>query len=199
VIRNQKKRAEVSVDEKKKAAEKLVLDKQRVAARAEALDGSDRQKEIQKLQAVLRREQLSMKEIASDGHCMYRAVSDQMTQLGDTSAATKGAHMELRRVAANYMRRHSADFMPFLSVAEGKAPEETFAAHCSSVETTAVWGGQLELRALAQALRRPIVVYSADAPVLRMGEAFEGQPLRVTFHRHYYALGEHYNSVVPRR
>lgn len=190
--RSQRRRA-------KKEAEKLELDKQRAVERTEAADHSDRKIEIVKLQTLLRREQLSMKEIASDGHCLYRAVSDQLTQLGDTKAATKGAHLELRRVAANYMRRHAADFLPFLPVADGQAPKEVFAAHCDSVETTADWGGQLELRALAQALRRPILVYSADAPVVRMGETYQGQALRVTFHLYYYALGEHYNSVVPLR
>jgi hypothetical protein len=33
-----------------------------------------------------------------------------------------------------------------------------------------------------------------------MGEQFEAEgrtPVRVSFHQHYYALGEHYNSVVP--
>jgi hypothetical protein len=72
-------------------------------------------------------------------------------------------------------------------------------------------------------LQVPIVVHSADAPELKMGEEFERDPLQLTyvaadpllfvcslslvhappyattigrFHRHYYALGEHYNSVV---
>lgn len=71
----------------------------------------------------------------------------------------------------------------------------------------------------------PIVVHSADAPELKMGEEFQRDPLQLTyvefrpiippptfrlahsvwcavppvvhrFHRHYYALGEHYNSVA---
>ena len=84
-------------------------------------------------------------------------------------------------------------------------------------------GGQLEIQALSRALQQSIVVYSADSPVLSMGpedqghereevgaragtgvEAEEGDagrrrrpPLRVSYHKHYYALGAHYNSVVP--
>jgi OTU domain-containing protein 6 len=46
-------------------------------------------------------------------------------------------------------------------------------------------------------------VYSATAPVLKMGEEFSEPggagggtgPLRLSYHKHYYALGEHYNSI----
>ena len=51
-----------------------------------------------------------------------------------------------------------------------------------------------ELRALARVLERPVWVHSRDAPLLKMGEA-GGVPLVVTYHRDYYALGEHYNST----
>jgi OTU domain-containing protein 6 len=69
---------------------------------------------------------------------------------------------------------------------------------------TACWGGQIEIQALSEALKTPIEVYAADQDVLTMGELYGGalgnglQPLRVTYHRHYYTLGEHYNSVVVR-
>ena len=59
-------------------------------------------------------------------------------------------------------------------------------------------GGQPELLALARALDRPIVVYSRDSAPLRMGES-DGEELVVTYHRDYYALGEHYNSTEPLR
>ena len=73
------------------------------------------------------------------------------------------------------------------------------------MEETACWGGQIEIQALSDALRTPVEVYAAGQPVLTMGEAYGGgvsgveglQPLRVSYHRKYYTLGEHYNSVVP--
>ena len=58
---------------------------------------------------------------------------------------------------------------------------------------------QLELRALTEVTKRPIQVFSASAPVTEMGAQFAGNdatPLRVSYHEQYYALGEHYNSVV---
>lgn len=67
------------------------------------------------------------------------------------------------------------------------------------VEATASWGGQLELGALAQALKKHIVVYSASGPDVEMGKEYvsENLILRISFHRHAFGLGEHYNSVVP--
>ena len=75
-----------------------------------------------------------------------------------------------------------------------------------------VWGGHPELRALATALLTPIIVHEAGAPPLviapitdehlRSGIQASGPAsstsagLQLSFHRHYYALGEHYNSVV---
>ena len=83
------------------------------------------------------------------------------------------------------------------------------AGRVEALEATAMWGGQLEVRALSCALGVPIDVYTADAPCLRMGcesACDEGhaaaaawaaaRPIRISFHRKYFTLGEHYNAVV---
>ena len=66
-------------------------------------------------------------------------------------------------------------------------------------EDKAEWGGEVEIRAMSARLGRRIFVYDAEAPLLRMGEdspeAMARPPLRLAYHRHYFALGEHYNSV----
>jgi OTU domain-containing protein 6 len=68
------------------------------------------------------------------------------------------------------------------------------------VESTAAWGGQLELQALATGLRVPIEVFTANAPSVTMGESYfgenDGVKLRVCHHRHAFGLGEHYNSAA---
>ena len=58
-------------------------------------------------------------------------------------------------------------------------------------------GGHLELQAISTALDVCIEVYSAENPVLKIGEEKEGAPLRLSYHLHAYGLGEHYNSVRP--
>lgn len=66
------------------------------------------------------------------------------------------------------------------------------------MKSTAAWGGQVELQALTHLLKAAIRVYSADAPPVLMGdEAPEAQILHLSYHKHEYTLGEHYNSVVP--
>ena len=58
--------------------------------------------------------------------------------------------------------------------------EDGFEAYLDRIANTAEWGGEVELRALMQVVGRPITVYSATAPEVRMGDgAFEGDPLRL--------------------
>eukprot|EP00850_Spirogloea_muscicola_P006415 SM000030S11424 [mRNA] locus=s30:676859:678218:+ [translate_table: standard] len=158
---------------------------------------------------------LAVKEVKPDGHCLYRAVEDQLGLEGGDSGSS-GDYLSLRRVAAGYMREHPDDFVPFVhgelgqedgardssSAANGDESTEMLESYCRSVEGTAAWGGQLELGALAHALHRRITVYTADGPEVEMGEdygkgAAARPPVRLSYHRHAYGLGEHYNSVVP--
>lgn len=69
-----------------------------------------------------------------------------------------------------------------------------FDQYCDDLANTAVWGGGLELRALALLLARPIKVYQAHGSMLEVGEGSE-EPLRISYHRHALALGAHYNSL----
>lgn len=112
-------------------------------------------------------------------------------------------YLSLRKLAAAYMRAHKNDFLPFVTEHakehEGD-PDAQFEAYCTEVEETATWGGQLELGALAHALRQHISVYSASLPVVEMGKEYERGmvgPLRLSYHQHAFGLGEHYNSIVP--
>jgi OTU-like cysteine protease len=48
-------------------------------------------------------------------------------------------------------------------------PDARLKRYCTELEQTAVWGGELELRALSNALNRRIRVFSADMDVLEIG------------------------------
>ena len=143
---------------------------------------SERKKECEAIARKLVEVNRRIKDVAADGHCLYRAVADQS---GSTYA-------EVRKTCASFMESHESDFAPFIE-------DESFGDHCAKVRSSAEWGGQPEVLALARALGRPIVVYSRDAAPLRMGEDCAGEELVVTYHRDYYALGEHYNSTEPLR
>jgi OTU domain-containing protein 6 len=53
----------------------------------------------------------------------------------------------------------------------------------------------VELRALTQFLQQPIEVIQAEGPSVLIGDEFAKHKLVITYHRHYYGLGEHYNST----
>lgn len=89
------------------------MEKERDARIAEAevenLLGSRHQEGL-KLQHKLAERQLQIREIQSDGHCMYRAIDDQLACRG------QGVGLKaLRAQTANYMRAHADHFLPFLT------------------------------------------------------------------------------------
>ncbi|XP_024397303.1 OVARIAN TUMOR DOMAIN-containing deubiquitinating enzyme 5 [Physcomitrium patens] len=163
---------------------------------------NEREVEDQQLTNKLNPIGLGLKEIKPDGHCLYRAVEDQLAL--HPNACPLLSYQQLRELAASFMRSHPEDFLPFIGgdlerEIEGNDPQSKFETYCREVEATASWGGQLELGALAQALKKHIVVYSANGPDVEMGTEYTNADLklRISYHRHAFGLGEHYNSVVP--
>lgn len=131
-------------------------------------------------------------------------------------------HRTLRKRAAAYIALNASEFAPFLPYEPGDGfGEDGDAAvavtrYCRRLEssTGTVWGGHPEIRALSATLGVPIVVHQAGASPLVFSPAGSEQrrpatltaggvplaadaALHLSFHRYYYALGEHYNSVVP--
>ncbi|KAI4299188.1 hypothetical protein L6164_032669 [Bauhinia variegata] len=114
-------------------------------------------------------------------------------------------------MAAAYMRNHASDFLPFFlsqNLVEDDSDEslaQKFENYCKEVESTAIWGGQLELGALTQCLKKHIVIFSWSFPDVEMGKEYKSDgdaaishsSIMLSYHRHAFGLGEHYNSVVP--
>ncbi|XP_077023293.1 deubiquitinase OTUD6B isoform X2 [Tamandua tetradactyla] len=175
---------------------KAALEKQREERIAEAeienLSGA-RHVESQKLAQILATRQLEIKQIPSDGHCMYRAIEDQLKEQECTLTVAA-----LRSQTSKYMQNHVEDFLPFLTnpnTGDIYTPEE-FGKYCNDIVNTAAWGGQLELRALSHILQTPIEVIQADSPPIIVGEEYSKNPLILVYMRHAYGLGGHYNSVT---
>jgi OTU domain-containing protein 6 len=94
----------------------------------------------------------------------------------------------------------SDDFLPFLADHEtgDVLGAEEFKKYLHNIAHTKAWGGQVELRALSQHLTCPVEVVQAEGPPMVVGEEFAGRDstkLVLTYHRHMYGLGEHYNST----
>lgn len=77
--------------------------------------------------------------------------------------------------------------------------EEQYSRYCKEMGTTAAWGSQAELRALAHVLQQSILVHAVGMPPVQMGEEYASNrpPLQVCYLRHAYGLGEHFNSCGP--
>lgn len=178
----------------KKAAQEKERESRIAEAEVQNLLGV-RYQEGLKLAQKLSKQQLQVKEISSDGHCMYRAIEDQMAQRS-LSGGTMNVK-ELRCCTAEHMRSHAEDFLPFLTNPNtgDLYTTDEFEKYCSDVEHTAAWGGQLELRALTHVLQLPIEVIQADSSTVKIGEEFKSEPITLVYMRHAYGLGEHYNSV----
>ncbi|XP_029299814.1 deubiquitinase OTUD6B [Cottoperca gobio] len=178
----------------KKAAQEKERESRIAEAEVQNLQGVRHQEGL-KLAQKLAAQQLQIKEISSDGHCMYRAIEDQLAQR--SKPALIMSVKELRSRTAERMRGHADDFLPFLTNSNtgDMYTTDEFEKYCSDVEHTAAWGGQLELRALTQVLHTPMEVIQADSSPIKIGEEFDSKPITLVYMRHAYGLGEHYNSV----
>jgi len=131
-------------------------------------------------------------EIPADGHCLFSALSDQLKRTGCSEAHS---YKSLRRAAACYMLNNEQHFKSFLAL-----ESNSFEQYCKRIEKTSAWGGQHELIALSHYLKRNIQVLRHDMSIQMFPDpathpAYEGEPLRISYHIHEYS-GEHYNSVV---
>ncbi|MEE6463594.1 hypothetical protein FKM82_005965 [Ascaphus truei] len=97
----------------KKREKKAALEKERderiAVADIENLSGA-RHLENQKLTHMLSVRQLQIKQIPSDGHCMYRAIEEQLKERDDALTLAN-----LRSRTAEYMQNHVDDFLPFVT------------------------------------------------------------------------------------
>jgi len=144
--------------------------------------------------------------IAADGNCLYRAIAHQ---LAISSPSTENIdHREIRKTCAESLRENQEEYAPFCDLEEHKVNSfHEYVEKCVGDPNSSEWGGHLELRALAKGLDKTIIVYSAEsAPLIIHGDDHTTEShtddnvntLKLSFHKHYYALGEHYNSVVKK-
>ncbi|CAM9447874.1 unnamed protein product [Ectocarpus fasciculatus] len=177
-----------------KQREKEVEREQRIAKEKEEGGPDPRIVEMDVLKTQVAPRGFRVSEIKADGHCLYRAVAEQLTLTGRRPGLTEESYPLMRQEAARELRSSPSEYLPFL---DGLEEGEEFDKYCEKVEGSAEWGGQVELQALSSALQAPMEVFSAMSPPLLLGQDYDGPPLLLTYHEHYYALGSHYNSVVP--
>lgn len=155
-----------------------------------------RNKEVLAITMKLKERDLNIFPIPSDGDCLYKAISHQLMLQKKQQFSVS----DLRSKVSLYIRENKDDFMPFMSnpVTCDMLSDIEFEDYCDKIRDTKVWGGQLEIRALSNLLKCPIYVIQATGPeIIEQGNEFGGPALFITYHRHMYQLGEHYNSTLP--
>lgn len=141
-----------------------------------------------------------LSQINPDGHCLFSAIADQLVLLG-LLPSEKATHAAIRTKAVEYISSHRDEFIPFLAVPETEVVEgglmntNQFEAYCEAMRNTATWGGEPEIFALARAFDLPIHVIQSTKPNIVVHEPEGGSrpgqhPIRVSYHRHQFGLGE---------
>lgn len=188
VSKAQKRRDKKANKEKERSVE---IAKQEI----ENLSGS-RLVESNKLNKILSERGLAVHEVPSDGDCLYKAVEHQLSTLNIRQTTVE----ELRRETADYMSSHVDDFIPFLTDPNSGEvmTRDQYDKYCSDVANTPAWGGHVEIQALSHICGKPIEVIQAEGPSVITGDGDSESKLMLSYHRHIYGLGEHYNSVVQK-
>lgn len=151
--------------------------------------------ETQKILVKLEERQLSLFNIPSDGDCLYNAVRHQLLQLNLAELSVA----ELRNKTSKYIKLNKNSLIPYMTNTESgnMLTDEEFEKYCDDICHNSSWGGEIELKALSSVLEVPIEVLQADGSPTIQGAEFKRTPLIITYHRHMYSLGEHYNSTIP--
>ncbi|KAJ2699295.1 OTU protein [Coemansia sp. IMI 203386] len=150
--------------------------------------------ESEAIEKLVAQDGLVVHDIRADGHCLYSAFADQV----NTYHGSSSSFQDMRCLAAQYMRQHRDDFMPFMVTDCGDMfTDADFERYCDRIESTADWGGHQEITALSHALQTPVFVYQTGMSALRIGDDLYSSkaPVNLSYHRHAYGLGEHYNSL----
>ncbi|RHZ45626.1 hypothetical protein Glove_668g18 [Diversispora epigaea] len=192
---NKKPKINRQKERKKKKAAKLA-EIQREAEEESKNQVNMKEVESNAIKEMATKMGFTVKEIAADGHCLFNAISDQLR----IRHKIEISHSDIRKNTAMYMRNNTDDFIPFFSnTQDGNLYSlEQFQNYCDDLENTALWGGEIEIRAISQIYEIPIHVIQMNSPILKMfDEKFpDKEPIVISYHRHMYGLGAHYNSLI---
>lgn len=154
-----------------------------------------RNQELKAINKILNSRGLQLFNIPSDGDCLYNSIKHQLELNGYPNYEVP----KLRELTSNYITNNKDSLICFMTSPETDEMlnDEEFTKYCEAVRNTKAWGGQIEIMALSNELKCKIeVIQSTGSPTIQ-GNEFSGPPLVLSFHKHLFALGEHYNSTAP--
>ncbi|KAK9381468.1 uncharacterized protein V2V93DRAFT_369306 [Kockiozyma suomiensis] len=175
------------------ARKKAALDQMAAEAAAEAAQTPDLRKiEMENIKSLTERLGLVEYDITPDGHCLFASLADQLKFRHKLSSAPTIS--SLRTLAATHIRGDPDTFAPFLFDETTMSVRE-LEPYCVELESTAVWGGEMEILAIAREFDCAVNVIMSGRARLRMNEEGKNAELWVAYYKHSYGLGEHYNSL----
>lgn len=188
ISRAQKRRDKKANEEKVRQAE--------ISAQEELNKTGPRIVEFNTIKNILKKRNLMLHPIASDGNCLYNAVRQQLQVTGRMTEEVQ----TLRNKTADYIMQNKDSFIFYMTNPDtGDCLNDVeFQKYCNDLRNTAAWGGQIEISALSQILHVPIeVIQATGAPTIQGADKFKGPNLIIVYHRHILSLGEHYNGTKP--
>ena len=167
------------------------IEQMRDEARKESENDIDYRKiEQESMQHIIERGNLTVYEIKPDGHCLFASIQDQLTHRHSKEVTIQ----QLRETAARYMEAHPDDFIPFL-FDETTNSLRDLTDYTKELTTTAMWGSDMEIMALANEFDCPITVLMAGGAPITIKPDGVNPELKLAFYKHSFGLGEHYNSL----
>eukprot|EP00397_Hematodinium_sp_SG-2012_P036715 GEMP01039668.1.p1 GENE.GEMP01039668.1~~GEMP01039668.1.p1 ORF type:complete len:274 (+),score=60.39 GEMP01039668.1:826-1647(+) len=132
----------------------------------------------------------ALKDIASDGNCLFRAFEHQLKY---NEFERVPAHGELRALCADFLLENADDFQIFME--EPWNTDEGYRRYVDRIRDCE-WGGQVEITAMSRIFNVSVEVYQGKGEqVIEVNRDFSNGPVRLSFHRHLYTC-PHYNSLV---
>ncbi|XP_049548599.1 deubiquitinase OTUD6B [Anopheles darlingi] len=152
--------------------------------------------ENNRINEILRKRQMTSFAVPADGDCLYNAINHQLELHGIGSYSVA----DLRSLAADYIEENKDNLICYMSHPDtgDMLDSAGFDKYCHQVRSTKAWGGEIEIKALSSTLKCPIEIVQATGPATIHGQNEDNaKKLILTYHRHMYRLGEHYNSTKP--
>ncbi|XP_062544105.1 deubiquitinase OTUD6B [Armigeres subalbatus] len=188
VSKAQRRREKKSQEDKEREAQ--------IKAEEAQNKNSPRILEDKKIAELLAKRGLIGYSVPADGDCLYNAVKHQLARIGVLNYETA----DLRQMTADYIEDNKDSIIFYMTNPDTGdiLNEDEFRKYCYQVRNTKAWGGEIEVKALSSGLKCPIEIIQASgtSPVHGEGED-PTRKLVLTYHRHMYRLGEHYNSTLP--
>lgn len=173
------------------AKRKAEMEKQQAEAAEEASHQIDfRKNELDTLEVICNNQKVKQVDIIPDGHCLFNSICDQLKLRHDIPTDYK----KLRSEAAEYIRQHPNDFIPFLFDEETMSIRDVN-EYTDKIANTPMWGGDLEILALSKVYCCPISVMMAASKSLLINEDGVQPELKLVYYKHVFGTGEHYGSL----